>query len=173
MEKICFKCNIRKPLTDYYKHKAMGDGYINKCKDCTKVDAKNRTEELSKDNDWKEKERTRGRDKYRRLYAGTGKAKPDIVKKYNLKFPEKLKAKNKSQKMKKPFDGAEAHHWSYNDEHFKDVLWLSKKDHMKSHRFIVYDQERKMYRTHDTNILLDTKEQHEKYIFNCIKNKPD
>ena len=39
--KICFKCGAEKPLTDYYKHKKMADGHLNKCKSCTKSDAKN------------------------------------------------------------------------------------------------------------------------------------
>jgi hypothetical protein len=37
--KVCFKCNINKQLTEYYKHAQMGDGHLNKCKDCTKKDA--------------------------------------------------------------------------------------------------------------------------------------
>lgn len=42
--KTCFKCGAEKPLTEYYKHKEMADGHLNKCKICTKLDAKNHRE---------------------------------------------------------------------------------------------------------------------------------
>lgn len=44
-EKVCFKCNILKTLSDFYKHKQMGDGHLNKCKACTKKDVHNHRED--------------------------------------------------------------------------------------------------------------------------------
>ena len=40
MEKKCFKCLRMLPLDAFYKHAAMANGHLNKCKECTKKDAK-------------------------------------------------------------------------------------------------------------------------------------
>lgn len=57
-EKKCFKCGEIKPLADFYSHKKMKDGHVNKCKDCNKTDVhKNR---LKKIDYYREYDRNRG-----------------------------------------------------------------------------------------------------------------
>lgn len=171
--KQCFKCGNTLPLSNFYKHPQMSDGHLNKCKECNKKDVKNNYLEKVKSRDYVEKERRRGRSKYRRLYAGTAKANATSAKKHIDRYPEKRMAILNCSRLKKPFENAERHHWSYNQEHWKDVIWLSKRDHMKAHRFIVYDAERFMYRRCDTMELLNTKEMHESFIMFCIETKED
>lgn len=171
--KKCFKCSIEKPLTEYYKHNAMADGYLGKCKDCTKEDTKKRTNELSKNPQWIEAEKERHRDKYHRLeYKGkhkpTSESKKIIMDRYKNKYPEKMKAKSLSGKLKAIVNGNELHHWSYRPEHAKNVIELSVKEHNTAHRFLIYDQERMMYRSLD-GVLLDTLESHLEYILRYIE----
>lgn len=176
LSKICFKCNKDKPLTDYYKHKEMSDGHLNKCKDCTKLDTKNRHDKLLKDPDWVEKEHKRHREKYYRLeyrekHKPTVESKKTINTKYKEKYPEKYLARAKSRNIKSTL--GHNHHWSYNEEHYKDVIDITCRDHAKAHRFIIYDQEQRMYRKVGTFELLDTKERHLDWIKFCIETKED
>lgn len=42
MVKQCFKCQRTKHIDYFYRHPDMSDGYLNKCKDCTKKDTRRR-----------------------------------------------------------------------------------------------------------------------------------
>ena len=174
--KICFKCNENKPLSEYYKHGAMSDGHLGKCKTCTRKDSDNREKELRKNPEWVEKEKIRAREKYFRLaykdiHKPSKESKKAAMDLYRLKFPEKINAKNFLGNKIKSQKGNNLHHWSYNKEHYLDVIELSILEHNKLHRYMIYDQERMMYRRSDNNILLDTKEAHLEY-YKSLSNLP-
>lgn len=173
--KKCFKCSQVFPLSEYYKHPKTADGHLNKCKTCTKRDTNKREKELRKDPLWVEEEKIRAREKYHRLNYKE-KHKPTTEKKrvnttqYRNKYPEKYSAKNKTQHLHRK-EGVELHHWSYNKEHYKDVIPLSVKDHAKIHRYLEYDKNSFKYIRKDTGELLETREKHLEYISWCIENK--
>jgi hypothetical protein len=170
--KKCFKCGIEKELFEFYAHPQMGDGHLNKCKECTKNDVHKDYQKNIVNPEWHQKEKNRGQQKYHRLNY-RGKNKPSYESKkatmdlHKNKYPEKYAAKCASGHIKAP-DRLEKHHWSYNKEHYKDVFFLSKKDHNTIHRFMIYDQERMMYRALSGE-LLDSRELHETYISQYIK----
>lgn len=170
-EKKCFKCENILPLDEFYKHPKTSDGYLNKCKVCTKNDVKKNEERLRQDPEWVAKERKRGRDKYYRLeykdlYKPTPEKKKEIIKRYNQKFPEKALARKYTEIFLTKDCSLHLHHWSYNQEDWLDVIELSVHDHHFLHRYIVYDQERMMYRDLD-GVLLDSKEKHIEYFEKC------
>jgi hypothetical protein len=169
MEKKCFKCKVVKPIYEYYKHSQMADGHLNKCKDCTRKDVKTRGDKLSENKEWLEKEKERGREKYYRLgYKDKNKPsydeKKQIIARYYERYPEKKFARWKCSRLKPVVKGNHLHHWSYKEEHARDVIELPPSTHAMIHRFIVYDQERMMYRRSDNNSLLDSRDLHEAWI---------
>lgn len=170
--KVCFKCESEKPLTAFYKHKAMGDGHLGKCKTCTKSDSNKREKELRKNADWVEKEKERAREKYYRLgyndkHKPSSEKKSEYMNKYRKKYPYKFKAKNASQRVEKINKSNHNHHWSYQEQHWKDVIELDIKTHNLIHRLMDYDNNTRMYISAITNELLDTKEKHLKHIELC------
>lgn len=161
--KTCRKCGEHKQLNLFYTHKQMKDGHLNICIDCVRERISKREKMLSQNTEWHEKEKERQREKYYRLaykdiHKPTKEQKRIAIDTYKLKYPEKSKAKNASQHIK-ALKGNHLHHWSYNKEHYKDVIELSPKEHALLHRHIIYDQERMMYRNLN-GFLLDTKESH-------------
>jgi hypothetical protein len=107
--KRCFKCGKLKPLDDFYKHMAMKDGHLGKCKTCTKLDVSNRYNLLLNNPEWIEKERARGRDKYHRLnyYKKYFEARKEVPY-HNISACKTIHKKLKLD------SNSHAHHWNYN-----------------------------------------------------------
>ena len=167
--KKCFKCGKIKPLDEFYKHKQMSDGHLNKCKVCTRTDTSKRLNyKMKTDPEFIESEAKRHREKYHRLgykdkFKPSYEAKKKIMDRFNSKYPEKVKARRLTTCLKPKIKGNHLHHWSYNDEHLKDVIELNINTHYNSHRFLKYDKECKMYRTLE-GVLLDSKMKHLRYL---------
>ncbi len=154
MEKKCFKCGNIKDLDEYYKHPAMGDGHLNKCKTCTKMDSTKRRNE--KIEECRAYDRERGslphRISARKEYVERmkkeklelwKKRRSETGKRYKKKHREKYLAKNKflyhykKGDIKKKncivcgSDKSEAHHPDYN--YPLSVVWLCDKHHKEEH----------------------------------------
>jgi hypothetical protein len=129
--KTCFKCGETKPLAAFYKHKAMADGHLNKCKECTKKDA--------------DKHRSENLDKIREYDRNRGNRLPDgYNKEYRKKYPNKYRAHNivnnairGGKLFREPCEicgtteSAHAHH----DDYAKplNVRWLCAAHHQQWH----------------------------------------
>lgn len=125
----------------------MGDGYLGKCKSCTKNDSNKRLLEKSKDLKWVEKELERHRIKAAKARAIGKGASKESQKKGRIAWEEKNKHKKYAQgqvaraiktgKIKKEpcsicgNTNSEAHHEDYSRPLY--VIWFCKKHHAERH----------------------------------------
>lgn len=160
IKKVCFKCNIEKNITEFYKHPQMADGHLNKCKTCNKKDSKVTYYKVTSTEEGLKKERERHREKYHRL---------------NYKDKQKVWNKNKPWTKSSVYKGLrkkynlpskyELHHWNYNDDYLEDVIIMTVSEHKKLHQLIELDLEKKIFKIKKTGKLLTSKLNHVCFIF--------
>lgn len=130
--KTCFKCQQEKMLTEFYKHPQMGDGYLNKCKECTKRDA--RVTRRKRSDYYRAYDRKRG-----------NRQGAEYFEKYKAQQPEKYKAHvaagnaiRDGRLIREPCfmcgtEKVEAHHVDYSKP--LDVIWLCPMCHKRIHAY--------------------------------------
>jgi hypothetical protein len=139
--KTCFKCGVEKPLSEFYAHKMMADGHLNKCKACAK-------------NDVHEHRHGKGRERvlaYDRERGGS----PDRMAK-NRKIAAEWRSRHPKRRSAQMILGnavrggritpwpvcalpectlkPEAHHPDYDQP--LDVVWLCRAHHMQAHALV-------------------------------------
>ena len=136
-EKTCFKCDQVKPLSDFYKHPQMGDGHLNKCKSCTKVDVrKNRQGKLDYYQQY-DKDRYRSNDERRsnvqKWYRNKTAKSPAMVKANRLVSNAIRDGKIERRPCEVCGEAkSEAHHCDYLKPF--DIMWLCRSHHVKWHQ---------------------------------------
>lgn len=130
----------------------MGDGHLNKCKECTKKDTADRVAVKRLDIVWLAQETERQRRKARRMHYTR---------------PEQSEARNACRKMGKS-RYYHWHHWSYRKEHHTDVFRIRRDHHTKLHEHLVYDVDSLCFAVVGTGELLNTREKHEAFIRSVV-----
>jgi hypothetical protein len=137
--KKCFKCNENKELTEFYRHKEMSDGHVNKCKDCNKQDVIiNRKSKLQY---YREYDKKRNSLEHRKIKS------IEKCSNYRKENPKKYKAHSlvnssiRNGKLKKPKicesclsqSKLNAHHDDYDKP--LSVRWLCSPCHSEWHKY--------------------------------------
>lgn len=131
MKKKCFKCKRIRLLDQFYPHKQMKDGHLNKCKSCTKRDIKERYDNPITRERIREYERMRFKTPERKIKV------LEYQRNRRKNFPGKYKARQEAGKLeKKPCElcgneKGQAHHTDYR-KHIT-VKWLCFKHHREAH----------------------------------------
>ena len=138
--KICFKCKIEKIISDFYKGRAMKDGHLNKCIECSKLDAlQHRNLNLGK---IREYDRLRGKLEHRKKInvENTKKSRLSIIG-YTSSHSAVARALKKGSLIKQACCMCNsimsiAHHDDYSKP--LDVMWLCSVHHKSRHVYLKF-----------------------------------
>lgn len=134
--KICIKCNKEKSVTEFYKHSAMKNGSLNKCKDCCITE--------SKKNRIKNEQHYIEYEKKRSSLPKRKELNKKTVSKFRKDFPEKYRAQSSvgynikvGKLVRQPCAicgelKVHAHHTDYSKP--LEVVWLCPKHHKEAHK---------------------------------------
>jgi ribosomal protein S27AE len=136
MDKSCFKCGQDKPLSEFYKHSRMADGYLNKCKACAKSDAaKHRNENL---------DRIRAYDRDRAKNPERVRMSADVNRLWRAADSRRVAAHNavcrairKGELVRQPCERCgESKSLGHHEDYDKplDVVWLCQPCHKERHK---------------------------------------
>ena len=152
--KQCFKCLQEKPLSEFYTHKRMADGHLNKCKQCAKLDVnKHRADNLSAARAY---DRSRGNEPHR-VEARAEYSKTDAYKKSHAASIKRWAGSHPDRRSASTATGnairdgrmipwpvcsipecsnekPQGHHPDYSRP--LDVVWLCTKHHAEAHKMM-------------------------------------
>lgn len=137
-EKECFKCKTVKPLEEFYRHSAMADGHLNKCKECAKKDVlQHRQQNLEKVRAY---DRERGKNKQRlKAAVEINRAWREEDKRRQVAHNAVSRAVRNGHLFREPCircgeSKSLAHHEDYDEP--LDVVWLCQPCHKQRHKEI-------------------------------------
>jgi hypothetical protein len=148
-QKLCTSCKQNKMMSDFYTHKGMKSGLLNKCKECVKE----RVRKHRNDNDSvREYDSKRYRENTERRIEMHRRAKQ-----YRFDFPEKYKARTavnnaiRDKRLKKEpcmicgNPKSTAHHEDYSKPF--EVKWLCYLHHARIHSKVHHGKQSSLIRT--------------------------
>ena len=149
--KTCRECQLFKPLSEFYTHKQMSDGHLNKCKDCVKSRVhKHRDENIESIREYdrlrgSRPERVKAHKEYIKTDAGKAamrRGQDNYRKKYPMKYAAHVITGNAIRDgVLIPMEvcsvcGSNIKIEGHHDDYTKplDVRWLCEKCHKEWHR---------------------------------------
>lgn len=134
--KKCFKCGKAQPLAEFYKHPPSADGYLGKCKTCTKLDTKKNREVNGESIRTMDRERNKlpHRKEHHKAKEAKWKVNNPGKKNIHLKVHRALRS---GKIVKKPCSvcgdkNVHGHHEDYSKP--LEVIWLCPLHHAEIHK---------------------------------------